>query len=278
MGIHRGIVIQCNGLRPSSSDRCGVPIMIALDMGPSAFRCPVCDTIYIVDSLQSGSPITEENFVSVTMEMEGHRVEMYTGPQVHTIRHNAEKAKQFYMPKIGAIEKAYVAQAYLDPMDIVKIELDAAVRGVQSYRPNKPFIPLEQALGLTAFATWLEMRQQNDELYLMSPNESARLVAIQIVEEVLSKKATIELIRAEVPSFDPETEVIWAKQKVSHSQWQATLTRAIIMLCRELAYRYTGIVGEKSDLLDQLRPDELTRIAIGMYRQIMNRHYYAMEL
>ena len=173
------------------------------------------------------------------------------------------------MPKVGGLENVYVAQVYLDSLDILKIETEAASKIMQCYRPDKPFSQLEQALGLMAFTVWLELREQTDEVYFMPPSVSARLAAIQFVEEVLSQTGTRKVVQAKIPTFKPEIEIVWAREKANHEQWKTTLTRAIIMLCRAFAYRYTGVTGDKSDLLDQLHPDEIRKVAIDMYHQAL---------
>jgi hypothetical protein len=240
-------------------------ITIPLDMGPSSFRCPICDTLYIIDPLQEGS--LETGF-SVT-EVEGHRLEKLSGEIAQSIVARRSEAEKFFSMKIGGLERAYVARASgLTPTDILKKEMEIANSMMQSFRPDKPFTRLEQALGLLAFAHWLEIGEgQYDSMYFTAPNDSARLVTIQFVENMLSEPETRRLLQAKVNSFNPEQEVKWAKEKANHSQWTLSLTRAVIMLCRALAYRYTGLTVSKSTLLNQMSLAELKETALELYSQ-----------
>lgn len=269
MERHFGISLPCRGFRPSG-EVCGTQILIALDVGPSAFRCPVCDTIYVVDPLQAGSPLADQDSL-ICMEfpggVQGHTVEIFTGELVHMIHDSYDHAAEFYLPKLGTMQSTYVAQANLGPQEIVKAEVEHASRYMEDYRPGKPFTLLEQSLGLMAFANWLRFGKPADLLDASLVSHSARSVAVQFVEEVLSEHSTVNAIRAQVPAFDPRKEVLWARHKAHHPDWQASITRAVVMLCRGLAYRYTGALDTRSELLHQLTPDQIAGEAARLYRR-----------
>ncbi len=93
-------------------------------------------------------------------------------------------------------------------------ELEAAGRGMQSYRPDVPFTDMEKALGLMAYATWLKVERQHyahlspDQWSF--PNDSARRMALLLVSDYLADDESCKLIRTMVPSFNPSLEVKWA--------------------------------------------------------------------
>jgi hypothetical protein len=91
-------------------------IGLVFDVGPSAFRCPICKTLYIIDPLTESDIATEGADFSVA-ELEGHRVEIYYGKgkiaqQTHA---DYQVAWSFFTPKIGNIENAYIAGTYSEP-------------------------------------------------------------------------------------------------------------------------------------------------------------------
>ena len=122
----------------------------------------------------------------------------------------------------------------------LKAELDSAAQSMQSYRPGQPFTDTEKALGLMAFCVWLNSAMTDRKSYLDSPNVSAREVAIDLIEQDFSSAWATSCIRAKYPSYDPGQEVAWAVNTASHSEWNDSITRATIMICRQLAYRVCG--------------------------------------
>lgn len=114
MKTHRAMIVPCFGLRKDLCGKCETLITVALDMGTSAFRCPVCNTIYVVDPLQEGSFDTEGIGFSAT-EIDGHRVEIYTGNRVQDIRANKNLAMFFYLDKVGGLGEVYTADVLSEP-------------------------------------------------------------------------------------------------------------------------------------------------------------------
>jgi len=146
METHRGMIIPCGGFRQDPPRICDTLIAIALDMGPSAFRCPVCNTIYIVDPLQQGSLETEGVGFGV-MEIEGHRVEMFADEKEKAVRANLWEAEEFYSAKVGELENVYVAEVCSAPgvgWDHNTAPQQMAGRGIEFLRAqassNAPFV------------------------------------------------------------------------------------------------------------------------------------------
>ena len=115
MEVHNTVFIPCTGLRPNPPRLCNTTIAIAIDMGPSAFRCPVCNTIYVVDPLQEGDFETEGTGFGVMEEIDGHRIEIFQGERAQIIQTNPWEAEKFYLAKVGNLENVFVANVYSAP-------------------------------------------------------------------------------------------------------------------------------------------------------------------
>ena len=114
MEVHDTAFFPCNGLRQNPLRLCDTVISIAVDMGPSAFRCPVCSTIYVVDPLQEGDFETEEAGFGV-MESHGHRIEIFQGERVQIIQTNPWEAEKFCLAKVGHLENVFAANVLSPP-------------------------------------------------------------------------------------------------------------------------------------------------------------------
>lgn len=157
---------------------------------------------------------------------------------------------------------------------LLDLEVEATSDKMSVYRPNQPFSKMEQSLGLWAFANWLflgEQVSQDGERYqdyLMRDNDTARFAALSFVDKKLDgfdDSGLIEHIHKEFPKFDSVQEIEWGFQKADHTEWEVSLTRAIILLCRGLAYRYTGNLGFKSQYLNSLKSSDIRTTAVAMF-------------
>lgn len=245
--------LKCVGSRTSTT-RCQTQLQMMLGYECCSYQCPICDTIYLVNPLKADFWRGEEGLVRATLPSStfGHTVEVWTGPRVHSIRRDYSEAERFLIPVIGSLDRAYTAPAFVSPIEIALAELDSVAQSLKPFRPDQPISVMEQALGFIAFACWLNRVEHNPDFQYEPANETARAIAVQFVDEVLSEDETIRAVRKYVPSFDPNIEIGWALQRANHPLWQASLTRAIIMICRSLAYRYSGEASQWSPLLQGL--------------------------
>jgi hypothetical protein len=115
MEVHKTMVFPCTGLRKDPLRPCNTIIAIVTDMGPSAFRCPVCNTIYVVDPLQEGSFETEGSGFGVMEEVDGHRIETFRGERTQIMQTNPWEAEKFYLAKVGNLENVFVADVHSPP-------------------------------------------------------------------------------------------------------------------------------------------------------------------
>ena len=113
---HQMFFFPCIGSRQRLSGPCHTLIGIALDMGSSAFRCPECKSLYIIDPLEEGDSGSSPIDFSVT-EIQGHRVELYRGRGDIAQRTLSDLyfARSFHRRKIGSLANAYIADTYSDP-------------------------------------------------------------------------------------------------------------------------------------------------------------------
>lgn len=121
-------------------------------------------------------------------------------------------------------------------------ELDPAAEMQQAFRPTMTFRAIEKALALQAWLLWTRrLRDPNDRSTVIGQSSNtARAVAIAYVDEVLSRPDMARRLRDAGFRFDPATEVRQALTKDTSGNWNSSLTRAIIMITRGLAYRTLG--------------------------------------
>ena len=126
-------------------------------------------------------------------------------------------------------------------------EVNAAAREMQSYRPGKHFTELEKALSLFCFATFLYNVEKNSS-FANQVNEfgsmMARQSAIIVTESELIHKEHV--VKRYIPSYNINNELEWCKSNVENDKWKFCTTRALILITRELVYRYTGTASEYS--------------------------------
>ena len=110
MEKHRIVIIPCFGSPelPPPHGLCNSTIAIALGMGPTAFRCPACNVIYVVDPLRR-STLEIPSIGFSAFEIDGHWIETFSGERAEAIRSNMHEATKFYTAKVGGLENVYVA-------------------------------------------------------------------------------------------------------------------------------------------------------------------------
>jgi hypothetical protein len=114
METHHSIITPCFGWYRSADNQCNTLIAIALDMGTSAFRCPACNTIYVVDPFKPEKCDADLSGFT-TMQVEGHRIEIFRGEKAQRIRSDISHALRFYTPKIGGLENVFVTTTLSKP-------------------------------------------------------------------------------------------------------------------------------------------------------------------
>lgn len=128
-----------------------------------------------------------------------------------------------------------------------RVESFRLLNGVLSSETNQEYIPfteVEYCLGFSAFTSWIfyvfgERDKGNDQPF-NQPNVSARQIAIYFVSRYLSNPDAISITRRYIPSFDPHKERELCLSKSTTADWSVSLTRAILLICRKLAYAYVG--------------------------------------
>jgi hypothetical protein len=110
MERHHAAIIPCLGLRLHPRGPCNTLIGIALDIGPSAWRCPVCSTVYIVDPIEQGGCADLGS-----AEIQGHKVEILPAEKARAIRDDSWEFNSFYSLKVGSPKKVFVAEVYSEP-------------------------------------------------------------------------------------------------------------------------------------------------------------------
>lgn len=136
-------------------------------------------------------------------------------------------------------------------MQMIKNEVRRASIEMQSYRPGRAFSDLELAFGYGAFMNWLStylnMKEGSQEAYTFASqcNDSARAVALKIMKFVLESDDYRNRLLKSVPGIDPVKELrLQQEPQYNNNYWDNCTTRAAIMICRQMAYNYTGVLGE----------------------------------
>lgn len=165
-----------------------------------------------------------------------------------------------------------ISNNYYDSEIVAKIRLNA--KKMEEYRDNKTFSEIELVLGFSAYIYWLagvirlEGTKEQDE-YLDASSETARQVALEFIGMIKHEKTLVNAIKMET-DFEPEIELElgWAKEK--NNQWKFSLTRAVILIARQLAYATIDYSasnkrGQKEDDLDFLKFAEIA----DLYQEAM---------
>lgn len=137
-------------------------------------------------------------------------------------------------------------------LNLIKDEVSRAAQQMQNHRPNKVFSGLEKALGYAAFQNWLaifqEMQERNDPNssdFYSGCNKTAREIAISLMENLYRSPDYSNLISNKVKNINTLREIELAQTVTYNDQyWEDSTTRAVIMISRQLAYNFTGVLGE----------------------------------
>lgn len=143
-------------------------------------------------------------------------------------------------------------------MAAIKQEVERAGREMQSYRPGEPFTELEKAFGYAAFMKWLALsvqkQQRNDpdfyEFY-EGCNQSAKEIALTFMDLAFHDRAISGMLSRKYEELDGAKEVklgLNAAVASFNPEWHSSLTRAVVMVCRQMAYFYTGVLGDTFEL------------------------------
>lgn len=115
---HKTMLFECLGRHDGGLRFCETLIGIVLDMGPATFRCPVCDTLYVVDPLREDeeSALGEKGDGMAVVEMDGHRIEVYGSKVVHGMEESGgAEYLLFTVEKVGSLDRAFEATRYSAP-------------------------------------------------------------------------------------------------------------------------------------------------------------------
>jgi len=129
--------------------------------------------------------------------------------------------------------------------ELIRHAVRAIARSLQPVRPERAFSDEELSLGLVAYVLWLasslRMTEQERQYWFGAPNESARRCAIEFVDLHLADDAARATVKKRFPGFQPQVELQKARNKYDDPAWRVCLTRAVIIVCRALAYAHSGI-------------------------------------
>lgn len=134
---------------------------------------------------------------------------------------------------------------------LIKAEIINAAMDGQSSRQNNKFKDIEICFGFCAFYYWLikglDLSESEAEDFYEAANDTARAAAIEFVYESSTDKRITEKVKIKMPNFQPKEELALAQDTMfcmTHPEvWNDTLTRATIIICRSLAYKYVGLQG-----------------------------------
>ncbi|HHY20057.1 MAG TPA: hypothetical protein GX522_09170 [Firmicutes bacterium] len=137
-----------------------------------------------------------------------------------------------------------------------KIRLNA--KKMENFVDNRPFNEIEIVLGFSSYIYWLvglirlEGTKKQDQ-YIETASESARAVALDFVAMIENSEILTKAIQEKI-AFEPAKEIEWGLTKSENEEWKFSLTRAIILITRQLVYAtldYQDDIG-KEDPLDKL--------------------------
>jgi len=130
--------------------------------------------------------------------------------------------------------------------EVQRITTGVRVRLTPTSRVEMPFSSLEQALGFAAFVHWfgigkhMEQNRVAAAMFWQNANYSGRRVAVEVAAHCYRNDHFAGTLSHLVRDFDPVTEITLAIEALSSAHWETCVTRAIIMVCRNLAYAYNG--------------------------------------
>ncbi|SED06919.1 hypothetical protein [Paenibacillus sp. GP183] len=169
-------------------------------------------------------------------------------------------------------------------MNSIKIEVTRASREMQSNRSERPFTELEKAFGYASFIYWLNayhrMLSNNDpgvREYCEACNVSGRMAAISLMEHLYQEHEFVQGISRYVPNFNRVKEIELAHLTGTANSlsfdpyWQNCTLRAAIMICRQLTYNFTGVLGKMDFRIPKdMTLDELTIAMDQWLNEVLN--------
>ncbi|MCB0207989.1 MAG: hypothetical protein KDJ52_01590 [Anaerolineae bacterium] len=88
-------------------------IGIAVNWGSLSFRCPMCSSVYIINPLSKATPKIEKFGASNIFE--GITIQNFPAEILPTFKTNYTDAKEFYLAKVGSLDKVLVAEVVPQP-------------------------------------------------------------------------------------------------------------------------------------------------------------------
>jgi len=136
----------------------------------------------------------------------------------------------------------------------------------QNFRPGKPFTDVEFIVGLKSYSIWLEgYLKDKDEYYLEIDNVTARNAAIITIRALKSFSLLYKFVAKYYENFNYENEVRLATTSSRelfdkyHEEWEYSLSRSTIMICRGLAYNYSGFENNLSGIIKKVYPSYIEK-------------------
>ena len=130
------------------------------------------------------------------------------------------------------------------PLSRAKAETRRAVRTLAMHRADLPFSEAEFALSFSAYIEWIKLGlmadSAGDRSMFDAPNVSARSCAIEFIAKIVQDVDARSEIQEAFPNFLFAMEHDWAHDRATNELWHVSLTRALIIGCRGLAYARTG--------------------------------------
>ncbi len=154
----------------------------------------------------------------------------------------------------------------MESLKIVKREMEKAATNGLNSRPQWNFSRYEKSIGFAAFIHWFVkgITLRNNGLgidYFEAPNVSARAAATELMLNYITLPPISTIVASKLNSFNPDQEAeLCITQPKYGSPWDSSLTRSTIILCREMSYLLTGVLGEKLDVPNDLDFVEAGRV------------------
>lgn len=136
---------------------------------------------------------------------------------------------------------------------------------------EEPPTEIEIALGFFAFVLWtFKGTELRDPAFGEMANETARIVSVNFISALTNAPGVISSILEKVPEFDARREVTLAIAKDNSAAWKPCLTRAVIMVCRSLAYEATGIMGGQLELPPNMNLKEMGLVSYCLLSEALD--------
>ncbi len=136
----------------------------------------------------------------------------------------------------------------------------------QNFRTGKPFDDVEYIVGLKAYSIWLEGYLKNkDKDYLEMSNVTARNAAIITIRALKSFPILFHFVENYNENFNYENEVKLATTNSRElfdkyrEEWEFSISRSTILICRGLAYNYSGFENNLSGIINKVYPSYIEK-------------------